>query len=414
MNNKCRISGGKLKIFLDLGDQYISTFVPKKDLDLIDKSPLKLAYNSKSKVVQLYDTYDQKKMYSKYWYRSGINESMRKSLAQIVESAYKYIELNKDDIALDIASNDGTLLSYLPNHINKIGVDPSDVAKKSNLYKKKNYHLINNFFDKKDFLEFTNKKKAKLITCIAMFYDLANPIRFLKHVKDSLDDQGIFIVQLSYTPLMLKTNEFGFISHEHICYYTLNNLLKLFSNQGLEIFDIDLNEVNGASIRCYVKKTSKILIKVHKNLYDIGSFKINSILRNEYIEKFHTLKPYLKFRNNINSLKFKTIKWLKEQKVKNKLVIGYGASTKGNVLLQFYQINSDLIPYIAERSDEKVGLFTPGSGIEIISEKRMRKMKPDYLFILPWFFYQVFLKREKKLRASGTKFFLPQPEIKIV
>lgn len=410
--NICRISGGKLFPLIDLGNQYISDFVSKDFVYEVDRSSLKVGYCSKSKLAQLYETYSQKKMYSKYWYQSGINETMIKELNDIVNNCLFYKSLDKNDVVLDIASNDGTLLKNYNNDLFKVGIDPSDVAKRSTIYKRKNFTLINEFFSKSTYLK-QIKRKASIVTIIAMFYDLNDPLKFLNDLRSIIKEDGIAVIQISYTPLMLEQNEFGFISHEHLCYFTLANLKSLLEKCGFNIFDVQLNSSNGGSIRVFFTPNLKLL-NFPENHKMIGQYRLNSILGYEAKQKVNNKSSYLKFKKRIDLLKKQTILWLYEQKKNGKKVIGYGASTKGNVLLQYYGISSDLLPFIAERSIEKHGLFTAGSGIEIISENEMRRMKPDYLFALPWFFINSFIKREEKLIQNGTKFVVPQPNLKIL
>tara|TARA_B100001057_G_scaffold501228_1_gene622212 strand:- start:2136 stop:3380 length:1245 start_codon:yes stop_codon:yes gene_type:complete len=413
MKGRCRITGEKLTFCFDLGNQYVTGFSKKSDLHKFERSSLKVGMGKKSKLLQLYESYPPEKMYREYWYKSGINETMINELKGIVQSAKDYVKLNDGETVLDIASNDGTLLKNYANGVKKIGIDPCNIAKNSKFYQNKNVKFSNDFFTKKNYLSLT-KKKSKIITAIAMFYDLENPIKFLRDVKSILSKDGVGIIQIGYTPLMFASNEFGFISHEHICYFTLKNINDLMKKTGLEIFNVTTNETNGGSIRIYFcHKNSKKMLSCPLNLLDIGSLNLQSLLNYEKILKLDKVLTYKKFTKKIDKLKIKTINWLRDQKRKGKLVIGYGASTKGNVLLQYYNITQDLIPYIADRMPAKHGLVTVGTNIPIISENEMRKKKPDYLLALPWFFIKSFEEREKKLLNQGTRFVLPLPDLKI-
>lgn len=407
--SSCRICKKKLSKLIDFGNQFVSNFTKFKDLTKIDRSSLKLGICSSCKLVQLFKTYNQKKMYRKYWYISGVNEVMIDELGSIVKDCLNFINIKKGDAVLDIASNDGTLLSNYSKDISCIGIDPSDIARKSKKYRR-NLKLINNFFDKKYFKKF--KGKFKIVTNVAMFYDSDNPSKFLKDLKFVLANDGIGLIQISYTPLMLKCNEFGVISHEHVCYYTFETLNKLLKKCGLKVFDVKLNDSNGASIRVFfTHSNAKLENFIPLNKIFIGDQNISAIKEYEKKMKFNEIKYYKNFVEKINSLKIKTLRWLKLQSRLNKIVIGYGASTKGNVLLQYYKIDNQLIKYIAERSKIKFGLYTPGSKIKIISENHARKLKPDYLFILPWFFTKSIIDREHKLIKNGAKIICPQPDL---
>ena len=412
-NGKCRIFGDPLIDCIDLGMQFVSNFVNPGEEKKGEIGSLRLGIGPQSGLPQLFESFPPEKMYRRYWYRSGVNESMRKDLKEIVESAMSFVNLKPGDAVLDIASNDGTMLSFYPEMLQRIGIDPSDVAAESELYGGK-ITLINDFFSAKSYRGATNAK-AKIITVIAMFYDIEDPRAFLNQIREIIDDEGIFIIQLSYTPLMLVQNEFGNICHEHICYYTLATLKSLIEEAGFEIFDVLTNATNGGSIRVYATpKGSTDALSCPLHWLSIGQARFIGTLEYEKKEEIDTIGPYLRFMKKIESLKKETLEWLQLQADKGKKVIGYGASTKGNVLLQYYGITTDLIPFIAEANRNKWGLCTIGTGIPIISEQEMRAMRPDYLFVFPWFFIKYFIERESKLLSSGTRFVLPQPKLKII
>ena len=412
-NGKCRIAGDNLVECLDLGEQYVTDFVKLGAEKSGETGSLKLGISPQSGLVQLFDSFPPEKMYRRYWYKSGLNESMRHELRDVVESAMSYIKLKQGDTVLDIASNDGTMLSFYPEILNRIGVDPSNVAAESELYGGK-ITLVNDFFSTKTYRSVTNTR-AKIITIIAMFYDIEDPLDFLQQIREIIDDQGVLIIQLSYTPLMLDQLEFGNICHEHVCYYTLDVLKSLLEKTGFEIFDVTLNSTNGGSLRVYATPQGAIdALACPLHWLSIGRARVIGTLEYEKREELRTAGPYLRFMQNIEKLKRDTLRWLQLQAESGKTVMGYGASTKGNVLLQYYGITTDLIPYIAEANHDKWGLCTIGTGIPIISEKEMRAMKPDYLFVFPWFFIKYFMEREKNLLTSGTRFVMPQPQLRIV
>ena len=273
--------------------------------------------------------------------------------------------------------------------------------------------LINDFFSASTYQNAT-ASKAKIVTVIAMFYDLENPLEFLHQVREIIDDRGILVLQMSYTPLMLEQNEFGNICHEHICYFTLNILKFLLENAGFEVFDVLLNATNGGSFRIYAAPKDSTRLACPLSWLSIGRARVIGTLEYENKRNLDSPEPYLQFARDIEELKQETLNWLQLQAETGKKVVGYGASTKGNVLLQYYGITPDLIPCIADANERKWGLCTIGTGIPIISEVEMREMKPDYLFVLPWFFISYFKEREKELLAGGTRFVMPQPQLWIV
>lgn len=411
MNNKCRINGTELLEVIDLGNQFVSNFVEKKDILSGDKSSLKLGIGKESNLLQLCESYSPEKMYKKYWYKSGINEEMVYQLSNIVRSSKKLISLCDNDIVLDIASNDGTLLTFWEDTLVRIGIDPSDVAKNSSIYKDNNIILLNDFFSSNIYYTVATKP-AKVITIAAMFYDIDNPIEFLKDLKSTLDKNGLLVIQLSYSPLMFIQNAFDNIGHEHLCYYTLSTIETILNISGFDLVDVELNETNCGSFRVYAKHKEGQL-KCPKHVLDIGHMRLDSMRWYEINNRINTRSKWLDFGNRISSLKYDMLSWLEDQKRLGKTIIGYGASTKGNTLLQTYEITPDLLPYIADRSIDKHGLYTVGTGIEIISEEQMRSMKPDYLLVLPWTFISMFKEREAKLLSSGTKLVTPLPQLSI-
>lgn len=354
-------------------------------------------------------------MYGKYWYRSGTNNSMKKELKNIVDSILDVKKLKENDIWLDIACNDGTLLSHVPSKCIKIGIDPADDSFKAESEKIANA-IVQDFFSKEAYEKTKyGNIKAKIITSIAMFYDLEYPEKFIQDINEVLDDNGLWVLQLSYTPLMLEQLAFDNICHEHIYYYSLFNLKTLFEQHGFQIVDCQLNDTNGGSFRVYaMKKSANIKTFAAQPHRDVCNFRINSLLEYEKTLKLDDPNTWIDFYNRINALKEKTVSFIKQEKAKGKTIWGYGASTKGNTLLQYFGLDNTLIDGIAERSVYKFGLKTVGTNIPIYSEDEMRKAKPDYLLILPWHFINEFYEREIDYLIHGGKFIVPCPTFEII
>ncbi len=409
---KCRITNEKLIPVLDLGEIYLNNFLKFKDLSA-PKGKLRIGFGKKSKLVQLLDTADQNKLYKNYWYRSGTNKTMTDQLREIIEIVPKWAELKKNDVVLDIGCNDGTLLNHY-NSIGKfyrIGIDPAtNIAKEGK--KNSEAHSVS-FFDRKVFKKLT-KRKAKVITSIAMFYDLDDPKKFVSDINYCLHDNGIWILQISYTPLMMSLNAFDNIIHEHIEYYTLESLMPLFKKYNFEVIDAEINDVNAGSLRLVVKKKNNNLSNVAGFTKEIGKLRLESLILKEKKLKLGDKNTYFEFKKRVDIQKNKLIRLLKNLKKKKKKVYGYGASTKGNTLLQYYKIDDTLVKAIAERQNSKDGLMTVGSWIPIISEKKMRNIRPDYLLVLPWQFMHEFVRREVKFLKRGGKFIVPLPEVKVI
>lgn len=406
-----------MKELFTLGNLYVSDFIPIKKSLLhrnSKKHELKLTLEEETGAIRLKESASLDSMYGQYWYRSGINQTMKDELKNIVESITKVFKLKENDIWLDIACNDGTMFEYIPENIIKIGVDPADESYKKESEKLADV-LIQDFFsyDVYSNCKFGNMK-AKIITIIAMFYDLDDPNKFLQDIYKVLDDDGLYVMQMSYTPLMLKQMAFDNICHEHIYYYSLFNIKKILEKNGFTIVDCQLNDINGGSFRIYMKKTGFENNFYNQPYRDVANFRIQSILEYEKTLKLDQVETWSDFYDKINELKKTTVDFIKKVKSEGKTVWGYGASTKGNTTLQYFGLDNTLIDGIAERSSYKWGLKTVGTNIPIYSEDEMRHANPDYLLILPWHFINEFKEREKDYLIGGGKFILPCPKFEII
>ncbi len=394
---KCRLcNNSKLSRIKNFGNFFVSNFVKKKSIKKGVKAPLNLMYCKKCTLLQLEHSAPQEIMYRRfYWYRSGVTKTMRLALKDIYKSISKLKVLKKNDVVLDIGANDGELLkNFKKKNIITVGCEPANNLIKQ-LKKNCNY-VLNDFWDFKKFEKISKKfkiKKPKVITAIGMFYDLENPMKFIKDISDSLDQDGVFIAQLMCLKSMLNQNDLGNICHEHLEFYTFKSLKYLFENNGLKIFKVEENDINGGSYRIFCKK----------NIAKSINYKENTSIK--YVKKF--LK-------RVEDNKQKLTKFIKKQSLDKKKVFIYGASTKGNTLLQYYKIDNKIVPYAAERSPEKIGKYTIGSGIKIISEEKARSYKPDFFIVLPYGFIKEFIIREKQWLKSGGKFILPYPKFKII
>ena len=384
-----------LKSF-SLGNLFVSNFVKKKDIKKGIKAPLNLFYCNKCSLIQLSHIAPQEIMYKRYyWYRSGVTKIMKLALKNIFVESLKHIKLKDNDVVLDIGANDGTLLNfYKKKKFITIGCEPAKNLQRS--LKKNCNFILNNFWSKESLnkiLVKNNLRKPKIITAIGMFYDLEEPNKFIKDAADSLDENGIFIAQLMCLKSMIEKNDLGNICHEHIEFYSLKSIKYLFEKNGMEIFKIEENDINGGSHRIYCRK------------FRNGSIKL---------PKENVPKLMKRFINRVKKNKRLIVKFINKKIKENKKIYLYGASTKGNTVLQYYGVNHKMIPFAAERSPEKWGRYTIGSGIKIISEKMARDLKPDYFFVTPWGFIKEFINREKKWLKNGGSFILPFPKFKLI
>lgn len=411
----CRISGEPLVPLFDLGNLYMSDFIAKDSSPRIPQVPLKMCLAPLSGLVQLAHTAPSDDMYSTYWYRSGTNATMTKELQDIALSGQQTMKTVSGDVWLDIGCNDGTLLSFLDPSLTRIGIDPAKNGYKELSQKHANV-VVSDYFTAESYRKSGfGDKKAKVITSIAMFYDLENPHDFVRDIEETLDDNGLWILQMSYLPLMLKQLAFDNICHEHLEYYTLLSLEYLLAAHGLTVVDCQLNDVNGGSFRVYIRKTKADKTTFATAPYrDVAEMRTNSIRVNEECLDLKNPETYMKFYKDIVELKNQTVAFIKAEKAKGKKIWGYGASTKGNTLLQWFGLDSSLVDAIAERSPSKFGLKTAGSNIPIASEEDMRAARPDYLLVLPWHFIAEFRKREIAFMKEGGAFIVPCPAFEII
>jgi SAM-dependent methyltransferase len=343
-------------------------------------------------------------LYSAYWYRSGTNQTMRNHLKGIVDEALS-LKKDKNLRVLDIGCNDGTLFNYYPDSFEKYGVDPSDVAQEI----KAPIKVIQDIFPSTELIEILGDNKIDIITSIAMFYDLEDPIAFTKGIKRILSPDGIWIFEMSYMPTMLQMNSYDTICHEHLEYYSLAVIEFILKEAGMKVFNCTQNDINGGSIRCFATHEENFRFKGEKFQNNI-----NNLRQTEFDLELDTDKPYKNFQDRINIHKEELISLLKKLKREGKRIHIYGASTKGNTILQFCGIDNRIIDYAAERNPDKYGAFTLGTDIPIISEAESRAMKPDFYLVLPWHFKSEFIEREQKTLDSGTGLIFPLPTIEIV
>jgi hypothetical protein len=404
--SKCRsCDNSKLKSCLDLGQQSLTGVFPKSKKDKIKSGKLELIYCENCKLLQLSRNFDKNEMYgSNYGYMSSLNPTMISHLKSKSIKLQKIIKLNADDVIIDIGSNDGTFLSFFNKKYKRVGVDPTITKFKKNY--EKNILTIPDFFSQNILIKNKINRKAKLITSIAMFYDLEEPVKFAKDIYESLDDNGVWHFEQSYMPSMIKNISYDTVCHEHLEYYSLQSVKYILDQARFKIIDIELNNVNGGSFSLTVaKKKSKKFDK---------SKLIDWILKKEDLNNFNNLKTIKEFSNKVHTHKklFKDL--ILNLNDMGKKVIGYGASTKGNVILQFCKINSKHMSYIADVNPFKKNRFTPGSNIKIISEKDMRLKNPDYLVVLPWHFRDFIINKEKNFLKKGGHIIFPLPDIEII
>ena len=388
-----------------LGKMCFTGKFPKNLTTNIPKVVISLIMCKSCKLVQLDRNFNPKYLYdTNYGYRTGINATMTQHVNGVVKESIKIVKLEKKDSVLDIASNDGTLLNFYKKNIFRVGIDPL-IKKYKNQYKNINFG-IQEFFSYKAIQKKKINKKFKIITALSMFYDLPNPNRFLRDVKKVLDKEGIFVLEQADLLSIIKNCQFDTICHEHLEYYSTKVIIELMNKNELRVFNLKASTINGGSMRYYVcHKDSK-----YKNNYR----KINKILKKEIKFKLDKPDTFNDFFKLINVQKKKLLKLINKIIKKKEIIHGYGASTKGNVLLQYFGISNNKIRYIADRNPQKVNLYTPGTKIKIVSELFSRMRKPNYYLVLPWHFKKEIILREKRAIKDGSRFIFPLPKVKVV
>jgi hypothetical protein len=341
---------------------------------------------------------------------------MRNALADVANKVETLIHLREGESVVDIGCNDGTLLtSYKTGGIRKIGFDPAENL--AVFSRKVADKLVVGYFEAEAFQSDADLRgrRPKVVTSIAMFYDLENPNKFVSDIKTVMDPEGLWIVQMSYLPLMLKTNEFGNICHEHLEYYSLTSFEYLLNLHGFEIVDVELNDINGGSLRAYIRNRNADPNRFADATYrELAGERVQSLREQEVRLGLDDIEVYREFAVWVNRIKEDVVGFIREQVGRGKTVYVYGASTKGNTLLQYFGLDRSLITAAAERNPDKWGKVTVGTHIPIVSEEEARAAKPDYFLVLPWHFLEEFRLREKAYLLSGGKFIVPMPHFTLI
>ena len=404
---KCRVaSSDHLIPVLNLGQQVLTGVFPKTAQEVVTRGPLELVWCPASGLIQLNHTYNPEEMYgANYGYRSGLNQSMVDHLTSKVLYLQRLVALQHGDIVLDIGSNDGTTLkAYTASGINRIGIDPT--GSKFQQYYTSDIKMVPDFFSAKAYRSIFSKS-AKIITSIAMLYDLDSPVDFARQISEVLAPDGIWHFEQSYMPSMLRMNSYDTICHEHLEYYSLGVIQKILEQADLQIVDVVTNAVNGGSFAVTATHRSCKTIKPNRPVIDW-------LLQQEDRMGLATPAPYREFEDRVFRHRDDLTRLIRALNDDGKKVLGYGASTKGNVTLQFCGLTDKDIPAIADVNPDKFGCVTPGSHIPIVSESDAKAMNPDYFLVLPWHFKDGILRREKEYLSRGGKFIFPFPEVEII
>jgi hypothetical protein len=388
---ECRSCGNKeLNTVFDIGDLKINAFVKEPNLD-VGKAPLALVHCNECDLVQLTHTVREEDLYKNYWYLSRLNKKIVDNLESITVDATYEVTLNNNDLVVDIGANDGTLLSFYPDNLTRVGIDPAQNI--HNELKENCDIMIGDFFNKKNWEEKMGEKKAKIVTTVAMFYDLDNPNSFVQDIKSILDESGVWVCQLMTARPMLDTNDLGNVIHEHLEYYSYQSLVNLLERNGLEIYQVRENDINGGSYQLYIQHLNE------------GSCEH---------EEDCSVERYTDWKTNIDKNRDDTMNFLRSEVTDGKKVYIMGASTKGNTIMQYYGLDSDVISGAAEIHPDKIGKYLVGSSIPIVHEDEAKE-KADYFLVFPFHFKELFVtKILKDWIADGGKLVFCTPEFEVV
>jgi C-methyltransferase C-terminal domain/Putative zinc binding domain/Methyltransferase domain len=402
----CRLCGSTdLVTVLDLGEQALTGVFPASAEEYVPTAPLELVWCRSCTLLQLAHSFDPAELYGEnYGYRSGLNASMVQHLAREARGLEAFVGLSSGDVVLDIGSNDGTLLGcYTTPGLRRIGIDPT-VAKFAEFYPP-DVVTAADFFSAAKFHELSDEP-ARIITSVAMFYDLENPVAFARDVCDCLSPDGVWHFEQAYMPAMLRSTAYDTVCHEHLEYYSLATVSRILAEAGLELIEVRFNRVNGGSFAVTAAREG------------------SSYTRRQALNEWFTAqeervgldseRPFRDFEERVSQHRSDLVELMNALRADEASVMGYGASTKGNVLLQFCGFTSEDIPAIAEVNTDKFGRVTPGSLIPIISEEEMRERRPDYLIVFPWHFRDAVIAREEEYLRNGGRLIFPLPEIEIL
>ncbi|MFA5144906.1 MAG: class I SAM-dependent methyltransferase [Candidatus Omnitrophota bacterium] len=409
---KCRVCGNQNLIpVCDLGTMAFTGVFPKKDEQGVPEGPLELVKchsdrNGACGLVQLRHSFDPRILFGEsYGYRSGLNGSMRQHLQALAWKIRSFASLEAEDIILDIGSNDGTLLSFFSGEdLILFGVDPT--ASQFRRYYPEDARVIPALFSSSLIKKDLGAKKAKVITAIAVFYDFPAPVEFLKEAKEILSDDGICVLEQSYLPSVLDNCAYDMVCHEHAAYYRLKQIKWLADQAGLKIISCELNQVNGGSL-C-------VVLAQKCSAFSEDSDTVKRLINQEEGMLLDALSPYATFRENILKHRQALCRAIDSLRAEGRRIFGYGASTKGNVLLQFCGLSPQEVPFVADINEDKWGRVCPGTRIPIISEEEAISKKPDVFFVLPWHFKESFLAKEERYLRQGGMFLFPLPRVDII
>ena len=400
----CRICNkSDLVKILDLGEMPpANAFLKKEDLDKPEKKfPLVVYFCKNCGLLQLLDVVNPKILFRHYNYLTSASKPLAEHFIQMAQELVVRFINSKNDLIVEIGGNDAILLESVKDKCRVLNIEPArNVAEIS---RQKGIETIDEFFNEELAKKILEKYgPAKVITANNVMAHIDDVKDVFRGVKISIGENGAFVFEVHWVGNLISEGGFDQIYHEHLCYYSLLALKNLVSQFGLKIFDVELLAIHGASMRVYVGKNQKI------------EKSVSELLSKEKKIGLDKAETFLRFSEKVKKIREELKKLLIQLKKEDKKIIGYGAPGKGNTLLNYCQIDSNILDFLTDTTSLKQGLYSPGMRVAIYPPEKIEEANPDYILLLAWNYVDAILEKEKKLREKGIKFIIPVPEVKII
>ncbi|NOT47446.1 MAG: class I SAM-dependent methyltransferase [Acidobacteria bacterium] len=404
----CRACGGeRLRPFITLGPTPLANSFLKSRSEFEREAfyPLDVYFCEECSLVQLADVVDPKILFGNYIYLTGTANTIVSHNQQYAETVVDFLQLNGDDLVIEVASNNGSLLRcFREQGIRTLGIEPAEnIAAIANA---DGIETVNKFFNSATANKIVSEYgSARAVIGNNVLAHVDDTQDFLRGCKTLLRDDGLVIVEVPYLKEFVDLVEFDTIYHEHLCYFSVTSLMRLCDAVGLSIIRVDRVQVHGGSIRVYAEKKEK-----HSN----HAAAVIAIAEDERKAGLTTQETFENFAEKTRNTREKLYSLLESLKAEGKSIAAYGAPAKGNTLLNYCGIDTRLLDFAVDKNPLKVGLFTPGAHLQVLPVSAVLERQPDYLLILAWNFASEIMQQQSEFEARGGRFIIPIPEPRIV
>jgi SAM-dependent methyltransferase len=389
--------------FLDLGETALANqFLRADELETPEpKYPLRVGFCHDCGHVQLLDSVPPLEMFANYLYISSASDTLKNHLWELSDDLVGRYRLGKDDLVIDIGCNDGTLLQGFARHgVRTLGVDPAE-----NLAQFSAGDRYIGLFTGSSSRDIAGKwGKAALITATNTFPHIQNLDDFIEGILHALRPGGAFVIEMHYLLDLVEQVAFDTVYHEHVSYWALAPMKRLFERHGMRVVDAQRVPLHHGQLRVHVQRDGEGDIRP-------GVEEILAAEKSAGLDRFET---YAAFAERAQKIKKDLHEALTAIAKRGERIAGYGAPAKGNTLLGFLEIGPDLLPYIVDRSPLKQGLFTPGTHIPVVTPERLLTDQPEYVLLLAWNFAEEVIKQQAQYLSNGGKFMVPVPEVRLL